>query len=769
MARCLLQDSGNPKWLWGEAIMLANHIRNITLRPGKGIVPYVKFWAEAPGYGNLKVFSAKVYVLIPKEKRTSKMNPVCEIGMMVGYPTQARGYRILLRDGTGSYKVVARRDVVFDETQVGLDKCFVQKKRGRSPSPGPARGGELTENEVESLKGRLRSAGAMRPRTAGNEREQMATETVESGSESESDSDAPPRATGGPSPPPEAPARARRVGPPPVRGRSGVQGITRIMLDSMILTLYESDGTEYLCLVSKDENGQPGTEIIEPMTLEDALKSPQAQEWLRAVNLEMASLLSNETWDAVECPPGITPIPCKWVLKIKRNEIGEIERFKARLVAKGFRQIPGVDYNEIFSPVVRMPTVRTMLALAAAKGWKLHHLDIDTAFLHGKLQEPIYMEAPEGFEFGGKVLKLKKCIYGLKQAPKVWYDTLRSKFESQGFVISYSDNSMLVKSSKDDKAFALIYVDDQILTGPDDDLNMQVKEEILKTFPGKDLGEAHFFVGMRLQRDFEKGTLKISQRTHIEDLLNAFNMTNAKPVSVPMDTSLDLRPDSSQPYNNPQRYMSLVGSLNYLAMCTRPDIAFATGVLCRFMSKPTINHWKCALRVLHYLKGTIDYGIVYGNKATTNYGLKMIAYSDASHGDKPEAIPTYGYAFILNGAVVDWTSKKEDKIAKSTAEAEYVAASFATTKALWMNKLLADCSLPKPMPMYIDNTTALTQIQEGRNKHINIHYRFVEQSARHKDVIYHHIHTDLMTADILTKALSKTKFEQFRLALGVME
>ena len=731
--------------------MMANFIRNVTLRPRQEIVPYTEFWGSEPTYANLRIFGCKAYVLIPKAKRTSKLNPVCEIGMMVGYPTQAKGYRILLKDVRGKYVVVAKRDVVFDETQIGMDACFPREKRGRSPPatpwlPPPAPPLRLARDD-------------------------------EFGSDGFSGDDANDDA-------PTGEALTRRVGPPPVRGRSerSERGIIRIPPNTELITIYDKDGEEYVCLVNKEEEEQDGTEnhrdnkgentgIIEPLTLEEAMSCEQAPEWLRAVNEEMASLTGNNTWEAVECPQGVNPIPCKWVLKIKRNEIGEITRYKARLVAKGFKQIPGVDFTEVSSPVVRLPTIRTVFALAAANNWKMHHLDIDTAFLHGQLRESIYMAPPEGFDFGDKVLKLHKCIYGLKQAPLIWYETLKSKFEAQGFKMSFSDASLLIHKEKETKTFAVIYVDDQTLTGPNDEMNQRVKAMILREFPGKDLGEPQFFVGIKLDRDVAVKTMKLSQTRHIDDLLKVFGQEQANPVSVPMDTSLDLTANGSAPYHTPERYMSLVGSLNYLAMSTRPDIAYATSVLCRYMSKPTQNHWNAAIRVLKYLKGTKNYGLVYGNTLTKNTGLQMTAYSDASHGDKEDSISAYGYAFLLNGAAVHWASKKEDKIAKSTAEAEYVAASFATDEALWLNKLLADCSLPKPMTMHIDNTAAVIQITDMpmRNKHIRIHYQAVFERVRNGDVLYEHIPSADMVADIFTKPLAATLFHKFRVALGVLD
>ena len=543
--------------------------------------------------------------------------------------------------------------------------------------------------------------------------------------------------------------------------------------DSVLITLYDPNGDEFLCLMNdgSEIDGVGHTGIIEPLTIQEAMSTPQAIEWERALNDELASLTANNTWEVVDCPPGKTPIPCKWVLKLKRNELGDVTRYKARLVAKGFKQIPGVVFAEIASPVVRLPTVRTLLALVAAKGWKLRHLDTDTAFLHGKLKENIYMECPEGVDLRGKVLKLNKCLYGLKQAPLVWHETLKTKFEKEGFSISFSDPSMLILVHSKTKAYAAIYVDDQILTGPDESLNNHIKSLILAEFPGKDLGEAQFFVGIRIQRNFELKTLKLSQARHIEALLIAFGQKNANPVKTLMDFSLDLTSDGSSLYQYPQNYMSLVGSLNYIAMCTRPDIAFATGFLCRYMSKPTQNHYNTAIRVLRYLKGTIDFGLVYGNTVSGHDGLKMFAYSDANFAEKEDSISTYGYTFIINGAAVNWSSRKQETVAKSTAEAEFVAASKTTDEALWMNKLMFDLSLSKPISVHMDNTAAIFQVKElpMRNKYIRIHHSAVFERIRNHEVVFTRISTTDMVADILTKPLAFPEFSKFRAALGVME
>lgn len=412
-----------------------------------------------------------------------------------------------------------------------------------------------------------------------------------------------------------------------------------------------------------------------------------------------------------------------------------------------------------------------MFALAAKNGWKLHQLDTDTAFLHGKLDKEIYMEAPEGVDLGGKVYRLKKCLYGLKQAPLVWYQTLKAKFEREGFVISHADSGLLVLRHPETQAFAVIYVDDQVITGPDEDLNAKLKAIILKEFPGKDLGEARFFLGMKLDRDFVKGTLKLSQTRHIDDLLKVFGQEQAYPLGVPIDNSLDITPTGSPQYTHVQRYMSLVGSLNYIAMCTRPDIAYATSLLCRCMSNPTQNHFKIAIRVLRYLKGTKDYGLVFGNNIAENIGNQMVAYSDSSFAPKEDSIPQYGYAFMFNGATVDWASRKMDKVATSTSDAEFVAAAHTSKEALWMNKLLADLSLPRPVTIFMDNTAALTVVKDipQKSRSIRVHHHAVVERARNEDVKFEWIHTDKMIADIFTKALPAAKFNAHRDALGVLQ
>lgn len=719
-ARSILAEAQLPTKLWAEAINTANFLRNITIRLSKGgDVPYVLFWGRAPAYANLRIFGCKAYVLIPKELRTSKMNATCEIGMLVGYGTQAKYYRILLKDASGRFYVDRKRDVVFDESQLGMEACFT-RKRDRPEGPG-----------------------------------------------------APPLA------PPD----------PAVRGREAPGIVTRsgrvIQFPDTVekyATYFDAAGDEILCLAAtvNDADDESDTvELVEPLTLQEAMCTPQKEDWQKALDAEYGSIIANDTYAIVDCPPGVKPLPGKWVFKIKRNANGDIERFKCRWVVKGFKQIYGVDYLEVSAPVARLASVRCVLALACEHGWTIHHLDTDTAFLHGVLKEQIYMEQPHGYEVPGdnKCCLLKKCLYGLKQAPLVWNQTLKAEFEKHGFTVSLADASVLILVENGTKAFAVIFVDDQIMTGPDDALTVKIKSIILQTFPGKDLGEPQFFVGIKIQRDLERKLLKLSQPRHIEDLLILFGQTSAKPVSVPMDTSLDLSSNNGTPLlddADKANYGKLVGSLIYLSMSCRPDIAYSASVLSRYLSKPTKNHWLAAIKVLRYLGSTRDYGLVFGN-AVSNHGLNVIAYCDSNFaGDREDSISTYGYVFMLNGAAVTWTSKKQDKVAHSTAEAEYVAASHASREAAWFRKVKTDLDLPPgPITIMMDNQTALQQVKEliitPKMRHMGVHYHAALERARHCEVQYEFVPSTENVADIFTKPLARILFEKFRSALGIME
>ena len=501
----------------------------------------------------------------------------------------------------------------------------------------------------------------------------------------------------------------------------------------------------------------------EPQTLTDALSSPDAPFWTEAVEDEMKSLAENNTWQLVELPPGVKPITAKWVFKIKRDGEGRVIRYKARLVARGFEQVEGVDYNETFAPVTKYSTTRSVLAFAAANDLHVHQVDIKTAFLQGTLEEEVYMVQPEGFDDGtGRVCLLKKSLYGLKQAPRVWHDHMEKELLNMGFAVSDADRSLYVGYTSDGTAvYLVVYVDDMLVVSKRLSLVDGVKLELLSLFDGRDLGEVKDFVGMRVTRDWSKGTITISNERLVADLLSKFNMGSANGRQVPMSPGIDLVKDEDDILDVKRYpYSALVGGLLYLAVTVRPDIAFSVGVLSRFMSNPGMSHWNAAKGVLRYLAATPKLGITYSKD---RFIAEVQGWCDADFaGDRDTRKSTSGYVFTISGGAVSWSSKRQSTVSVSTTEAEYKAAFAAGKEAVWLRKLADDFCMPAgPMHIKCDSTGALAllhnDVVSDRSKHFDVQVKWVRERVSLGELGFSYIPTADMAADMLTKAVPPAK------------
>ncbi|KAJ9522935.1 hypothetical protein QJQ45_023727 [Haematococcus lacustris] len=498
-------------------------------------------------------------------------------------------------------------------------------------------------------------------------------------------------------------------------------------------------------------------------TVAEALAGPMADLWIEAMNAELASLHANQTWCLEERPANARVLPTKWVLKVKRDAAGNIEKLKARLVAKGFYQQSGVDVGDVYAPVSKHTTLRTLLAKAAAENMEIHQLDFETAFLNGKLEpgEVIYVQQPEGFEEGSTntVCRLQKALYGLRQAPRAWHARLCEELLSMGFKASEADPALFTLQLSTGMVYLLVYVDDCLLCTQQGDTAglAHVKKQLSSAFKLKDLGEARWFLGMQLTRDMAEGTIKLDQHKFIQELVTANSKSAAHSKPLPMAPAVKLVREGD----------ALVGSLLYLTCCTRPDIAFAVGALARHMSAPTKQHWAAACSVLCYLKGTADQGLLFGGVS----GLQ--GFSDADYaGDKDTARSTTGYIFTLNGGAISWSSRLQPTVAMSTAEAEYMAASSAAKEALWLRKLMRDLQLDAScVHLGCDNQAAIQLLHNpmatSRAKHIDVHHHFVRERISRGEVAFHYCHTSSMLADILTKPLAAVQFNMGKQGCGV--
>ena len=520
------------------------------------------------------------------------------------------------------------------------------------------------------------------------------------------------------------------------------------------------------------------TEGGEPETYEEALTDDHKGEWLEAMQEEMQSLHENQTYELVELPKGKRALRNKWVYRLKTEENSSRPRFKARLVVKGFNQKKGIDFEEIFSPVVKMTSIRVVLGLAASLKLEIEQLDVKTAFLHGDLEEEIYMEHPEGFKVKsqeGLVCKLKKSLYGLKQAPRQWYKKFDSFMIEQGYRRMTSDYCVFLKNfSGGDIIILLLYVDDMLIVGQDGDKISKLKQELSKSFSMKDLGPAKQIFGMNIIRDRENRKLWLSQEKYIEKILKRFNMEKANPVATPLASHFKLSSKQSPASEKEEEemakvpYASAVGSLMYAMVCKRPDITHAVGVVSRYLSNPGKEHWNAVKWILKYLKGTSKMGLCFGTGEP-----ELIGYTDADMaGDVDSRKSTSGYLITFSGGAVSWKSKLQKCVALSTTEAEFIAATEACKEILWMKKFLQE--LGHKQQKYVLHCDSQSAIHLSKNssfhsksKHIDVRYHWIRDVLEAKQLQLEKIHTDENSSDMMTKSLPKEKFEFCRRASGM--
>jgi hypothetical protein len=496
------------------------------------------------------------------------------------------------------------------------------------------------------------------------------------------------------------------------------------------------------------------------------------KEWMAAADSEYNSLMENKTWRLVQLPLGRTAIGCRWVFRAEYDSDGRVNRFKAGLVAKGYAQKYGIDYNETFSPVVHFSSKRTLFAFAVQNNMVIHQMDVVTAFLNGRLDEDIYLRQREGYVQSGKedlVCKLEKSLYGLKQSPRCWNRALQEKLEKLGFTKVFADPCVYVKK-EDTLIIIAVHVDDLIILVENVQEMEEMKRVLKVEFKMTDMGELQYYVGVSVVQDKQNNRLWLHQRQYINKIIVKFGKAEAKTVAKPADVNVKLiKEDRVSKPVDPTQYQSIIGSLLHLAVATRPDIAYAMGVLSKFCAKPLEAQLTPAKRVLRYLKGTENLGLKYDG--STNKSLMV--YSDADWaGDLHDRHSTGGNALIMASGAVTWSSKKQPTVALLTAEAEYVALSFATQETIWLCQLLGDIGQPlaEATVIYEDNQAAISiaknPVSHARTKHIDTRYYFICEQL-HRVIALEYDPTTEMVADILTKSLSKFQFMKLRYALGL--
>ena len=537
----------------------------------------------------------------------------------------------------------------------------------------------------------------------------------------------------------------------------------------------------------------------EPKNFKEAIQSEFSELWSAAIEAELSNLKSHGTWEWAELPPGRRCIDTPWRFRAKPTKSGLIDKLKARLCARGFRQIHGFDFTETHAPVTVLSSWRASVAECANYGWDMDFWDISGAYLKAELLETIYVIPPEGLEIPegmeNYVLKLRKALYGLKQAGRAWNKKLTKWLVEYGFVVSDADPSLFILEQDVGSEQHLIrlnvHVDDACAVHTNNKMYMEFKAELMKDFDLSIPSDKDVFLGITVEK-LSDGAIKIVQRRYVDDIVAAFLGTGDKPAKTPYVVSWKLSKDMEPQTEKAKKemaevpYRRLVGMLLHLANCTRPDIAASVGILGKFNANPGIKHWKAGLEVVKYIKGTADYGVVYGRRQEGIPYEPLCGYSDASWADDPDDRTSRAGIMLWSwGGPIEWRSCKQKSQALSSCEAEYMAASTTAQSVIWAKRLFKQFGYEdlgvfgssdtateqemegyKPAVIYEDNTGCIhwskNPVDHQRAKHIDLRYHYVRAKVKDGDIKLVYCETEEMMADLLTKYLSAPRFAYLR-------
>ncbi|KAJ1574717.1 hypothetical protein NDA12_002237 [Ustilago hordei] len=503
-------------------------------------------------------------------------------------------------------------------------------------------------------------------------------------------------------------------------------------------------------------------------TLREAMDGEDAQLWKEAIRKELEGLEAMGTWEVVHQPPGVPLVDSKVVLRLKLDADGVPVKHKARLVARGFTQREGIDYQETFSPVAPLGAIRAILALAVQNNWEVHALDITMAYLNSTLKEAIYMKPPEGSGVApGKVYKVVKGLYGLKQSGREWNQEFDRSLRRMGFFQVECAPCIYTKGQGEDMAIVVIYVDDTLVIAPRLETVLEVKKQIGQRWKMEDSGEVSHFLGIKISRDRAMRTMTIGQSGYIDQVLAKHLDKRTKPTMVPMQSI----PEGTLVASAAQQkeYPVIVGKLLWVANSTRPDLSLTVGVLARHMREPSQEHYQAAQRVLRYLESTRQVGLVYRASESQE---SLVAHSDANWASDAtiQRRSTSGSVALVYGNPVAWKSATQKCVSLSAVEAEFIAATEATREVLFLKQLLRSIGIATGTPTVYSDNTGCIQVskdpaQHWKLKHIDTKYHFVRNNVQEGRVQIKYVDTTRNLADVLTKPIGRQAMQQARSGL----
>ena len=755
----MLDESSLSKRYWVECLAALIHVLNCcpTSALTEDITPFEIWYKKKPDIDHLRVWGCVAYVHVQRDKRSS-LGSHMDKCIFIGYPDGYKGWKFY---NPQTKKVIISERADFDE-RFTYDGAPLQTKDHYVPDPSYT---ELTPVPIVDDEEQLPPIQP-NPIVDPPEPEQIIEHAPEP---------VPEEIISDEEEPDDRPLAVRR----PRRNVQPPREWWKIREPTPAIS--ESDSED------DDDNDEQHVNVVgvgevEPQTYRQAVKGPDAVRWNEAMLEEYNAHLANNTWTIVKLPPEKMVVASKWVYRIKHNADGSVERFKARLVAKGFTQRPGIDYFETFASTMRHATIRVILALAAIEDLHLRSVDVSHAFINSEIDTEVYMAQPCGFVQHGPeyVCKLNKSIYGLKQSPRLWGEKLGSAMKELGFTKAYSDPSLYIYDRDNVKVIVPVFVDDITLASKSDAALDKFVVDLGKYFKLRDLGPTSLLLGVEITRNRADRIIYLSQRQYILNKLDEFKMTDCNPVGTPMLPGLKLSSEQSPQTSEEKEemkeipYINAVGSLLYLAILTRPDIAYTASVLARFNSNPGKAHWQAVKHLFRYLKGTVDLKLAYGPDPTIGDD-RFITYCDSDHGgNKDNGKSTTGYMVKLGSGVVCWSSKLQPIVTLSTTEAEYVAGVAAGKEICWVQNLLGELgyTASTPSKLYIDNQSALSVAKNpehhGRMKHLDLCYYWLRDKVQTNTLQPLYQPTGDMPADLLTKALPKPQVLKLRSMMGLV-
>ena len=765
MARCLLIAANLPPMFFGETLSAAVYLlnRSCSVRSGSEKTPVEWIRKKSVLSHQLRAYGSHAWVT--STESTGKAKPRAKEGILIGYDEQRRAYRIFC---PSERKILVSDAVVFDEKKIGL---HTPRRQVNNLSFD-----DLLENDVVSTAPPTTADSIPKPVNTLPTASESNVAVVPESKNVTTDNDIKTEIE---------PADKKHNSTLPTESDTGKSSVVVLSDDdeeqddttSESITATTATDTTTVSDVRRSGRyvkptaaileyiaDQPSAFLTESVSVSEK-KAWAQEEWRTAMKTELDGLRKLGTFEVVPRPtdPDKSVIGGRWVL-VKKKATDGTTKYKARYVCKGYSQIHGIDFDETWSPTLRGQSIRLLVSLAAADGSRLRHLDVKNAFANAPIEEEIYVEIPYGAtnDSSDNVWRLKKALYGLKQAGREWNKLFSKGLRELPFKQTVSDPCLFVGQGQFAGIIVGVYVDDCIVKYKDSTLLNKLLIKLQQKFPIKDEGDLISFVGVEVKHTSDRVILH--QSTYLLSVLRRFKYDDSNTVSTPVVASNSTPAEGKRNKSRLEDFdmRALVGSLLYLSIHTRPDIAYAVAKLAQNVANPTPIDYQAAARILRYLNGTRTMGISFKKKSNPT----LTVYVDSSWGDYPDGKSHSGH-IVFFGGPVDWTTKKQNMVALSSSEAELIAAVEAGKSTMWYRSLLGELGYKqaKPTVMFEDNTGAIvlahTSVIGKRTRHMNIRYNCINDWVSSGYVLLQKIHTTKNIADLLTKPLDKTLFLRF--------